>query len=181
MVPDAARSIDAARGPRLRAGTATGGRCVRRTSLAPSLARDAGHPSDATGPIIIAVLLLVVLALRRRTLTRVTAIGGLIVAGGLVAFGLGAFTLPSVDDALTRLAPALGNWTYPLVGLLAYLEAAAFVGLLVPGELTVGARRRHRALRATSRSSRSSSWSGSRRAPAMPRGTSSGASSGATS
>ena len=47
------------------------------------------------------------------------------------------FTLPSLDEALTRLAPALGNWTYALVGILAYLEAAAFIGLLVPGELTV--------------------------------------------
>ena len=31
----------------------------------------------------------------------------------------------------------LGNWTYPLVAVLAYLEAAAFVGLVAPGELTV--------------------------------------------
>jgi undecaprenyl-diphosphatase len=54
-----------------------------------------------------------------------------------VLYSFKLFTIPSLDDALTRLAPALGNWTYALVGILAYLEAAAFVGLLVPGELTV--------------------------------------------
>ena len=61
----------------------------------------------------------------------------MLVAALLTGYGFGLYTLPSVDDALTRLAPALGNWTYPLVSVLAYLEAAAFVGLLVPGELTV--------------------------------------------
>jgi membrane protein DedA with SNARE-associated domain len=58
-------------------------------------------------------------------------------AAVLTGYAFGMYTLPSVDDALTRIAPALGSWTYPLVSVLAYLEAAAFVGLLVPGELTV--------------------------------------------
>jgi membrane protein DedA with SNARE-associated domain len=31
----------------------------------------------------------------------------------------------------------LGGWAYPVVGVLAYLETAALVGLLVPGELAV--------------------------------------------
>ncbi len=88
-------------------------------------------------PLIAAVVLLVVLTLRRRTLARTTGAAGILAAVALIAYGLEAFTLPSVNDALTSLAPALGNWTYPLVGVLAYLEAAAFAGLLVPGELTV--------------------------------------------
>jgi membrane protein DedA with SNARE-associated domain len=75
--------------------------------------------------------------LRRRTLGRLTGAVGLLIAIVLVGYGVGLYTLPSVDDALTRLAPALGHWTYALVGGLAYLESAAFVGLLVPGELTV--------------------------------------------
>ena len=62
---------------------------------------------------------------------------GVLVAALLARYGFGPYTLPSIDDFLTRLAPVLGNWTYPLVGLLAYLESAAFVGLVVPGELTV--------------------------------------------
>jgi membrane protein DedA with SNARE-associated domain len=88
-------------------------------------------------PLTAAVVLLVVLALRRRALARTTGAAGIVVAALLAGYGLGLYTLPSIDDALTRLAPALGNWTYPLVSVLAYLEAAAFVGLLVPGELTV--------------------------------------------
>jgi membrane protein DedA with SNARE-associated domain len=88
-------------------------------------------------PLIAALALLVLLALRRRTLSRLAGVGGVAVAAALVLYSFEVFTLPSLDDALTRLAPALGNWTYALVGVLAYLEAAAFVGLLVPGELTV--------------------------------------------
>jgi undecaprenyl-diphosphatase len=88
-------------------------------------------------PLLAAAALLAFLALRRRTLGRITAAAGLLVVIVVAGYGLGLYTLPSIDDALTRLAPALGNWTYPLVGVLAYLEAAAFVGLLVPGELTV--------------------------------------------
>ena len=88
-------------------------------------------------PLIAAVVLLVALALRRRTLARTTGAAGILVAAALIAYGLETFTLPSINDALTSVAPVLGDWTYPLVGVLAYLEAAAFVGLLVPGELTV--------------------------------------------
>ena len=88
-------------------------------------------------PLIAALALLAVLTLRRRTLARSTALAGTAIAALLAGYGFGLYTLPSLDDALTRLAPALGNWTYLLVSLLAYLEAAAFVGLLVPGELTV--------------------------------------------
>jgi undecaprenyl-diphosphatase len=88
-------------------------------------------------PLTAALIILVVLALRRRTLSRHTGVIGVAIAGLLVVYGLGVFTLPSIDEALTEVAPRLGNWTYALVGILAYLEAAAFVGLLVPGELTV--------------------------------------------
>ena len=88
-------------------------------------------------PLLAAVALLAILALRRRTLGRATGAAGVLVAALLAGYGFGLYTLPSIDDFLTRLAPMLGNWTYPLVGLLAYLESAAFVGLVAPGELTV--------------------------------------------
>jgi membrane protein DedA with SNARE-associated domain len=88
-------------------------------------------------PLIAAAAILAVVALRRRTLSRTTGAAGAVVGALLAGYGLGLYTLPSIDDALTRLAPALGDWTYPLVSVLAYLEAAAFIGLLVPGELTV--------------------------------------------
>ena len=88
-------------------------------------------------PLTAALVILVLLALRRRTLSRHTGAIGVAAAALLAVYSLEVFTLPSLDEALTRLAPALGNWTYALVGILAYLEAAAFIGLLVPGELTV--------------------------------------------
>jgi membrane protein DedA with SNARE-associated domain len=81
--------------------------------------------------------ILAVLALRRRTLGRATGAAGVLVALLLGGYSFELYSLPSLDDALTRLAPALGDWTYLLVSVLAYLEAAAFIGLLVPGELTV--------------------------------------------
>ena len=60
------------------------------------------------------------------------------VAGSLGAAALaGIVELPSVGDALTDLSDALGAWTYLLVPVLALLETAAFVGLLVPGETAV--------------------------------------------
>ena len=88
-------------------------------------------------PLIAALALLALLALRRRTLAAGTGVAGVALAALLAGYGFELYTLPSLDDALTRLAPALGNWTYALVAILAYLEAAAFIGLLVPGELTV--------------------------------------------
>jgi undecaprenyl-diphosphatase len=88
-------------------------------------------------PLLAAIVLLAILALRRRTVGRAKGAAGAFVVALLGGYGLGLYTLPSLSDALTRLAPALGDWTYPLVAVLAYLEAAAFVGLLVPGELTV--------------------------------------------
>src|SRR6185312_15528137 len=88
-------------------------------------------------PLIAAVAILVLLALRYRTLSRLTGVAGVLAAAALAGYGLGTFELPSLNEALTRLAPALGNWTYVLVPILAYLESAAFVGLFVPGEMTV--------------------------------------------
>ena len=88
-------------------------------------------------PLISAVAIVVLLALRHRTLSRTTAAAGFVAVVALGAYGFGAVTLPSLNEALTRLAPALGNWTYVVVPILAYLESAAFVGLFVPGEMTV--------------------------------------------
>ena len=88
-------------------------------------------------PLIATAAILGVLALRRSVLSRTARAAGVLAAVLLAGYGLGLYALPSLGDVLTRLAPALGSWTYVLVFVLAYLEAAAFVGLLVPGELTV--------------------------------------------
>ena len=57
-----------------------------------------------------------------------------------VAFTLtttGVIELPDLEAALTDLSETLGNWTYALVGGLAFLETGAFVGLVAPGETAV--------------------------------------------
>lgn len=44
---------------------------------------------------------------------------------------------PDVEKLIEDVAQALGAWTYLLVGVLAFLETGAFVGLVAPGESVV--------------------------------------------
>ena len=62
-------------------------------------------------------------------------IGALIVAG-VVAFQLFAPDI-DIEELLEDLSRELGDWTYLLVGTLAFLETGAFVGLVFPGETAV--------------------------------------------
>ena len=66
---------------------------------------------------------------------RLVAATGLIIAGLLLFFLYRRF-FPEFDlqQLLDDFANLLGDWTYLIVGLLAFLETGAFVGLLVPGE-----------------------------------------------
>jgi membrane protein DedA with SNARE-associated domain/membrane-associated phospholipid phosphatase len=63
--------------------------------------------------------------------------------GILVALALGVYAtgllseLPDPKKVIEDIAQALGAWTYALVGLLAFLETGAFVGLVAPGETVV--------------------------------------------
>lgn len=59
-----------------------------------------------------------------------------IAIGALVVFVLYKKFFPELDlqELLDEFANFLGPWTYLVVGLLAFLETGAFVGLLVPGE-----------------------------------------------
>ena len=45
--------------------------------------------------------------------------------------------LPDPKTAIGDIASALGPWTYALVGVLAFLETGAFIGLVAPGETVV--------------------------------------------
>ena len=45
--------------------------------------------------------------------------------------------LPDAEKLIEDIATGLGQWTYALVGLMAFLETGAFVGLVAPGETTV--------------------------------------------
>ncbi|HSE02512.1 MAG TPA: bifunctional DedA family/phosphatase PAP2 family protein, partial [Methylomirabilota bacterium] len=60
------------------------------------------------------------------------------------ALAIGAFValnrvLPNIDleQALQDVSSGLGDWTYVLVGLAAFLETGAFIGLVFPGETAV--------------------------------------------
>lgn len=92
-------------------------------------------------PTLIGVALVVAavrLTASRPARSRVAlALGGLLLGGAFLAYGLRAFDLPSFEEAVERLAEALGPWTYLLVALFAFLETGALVGLLVPGETVI--------------------------------------------
>jgi membrane protein DedA with SNARE-associated domain len=60
-----------------------------------------------------------------------------VAAVAFAVYGSGVIHFPSFEKMLTDLGTRLGNWTYLLVGVLAFLETSAFVGLIAPGELAV--------------------------------------------
>jgi membrane protein DedA with SNARE-associated domain/membrane-associated phospholipid phosphatase len=63
--------------------------------------------------------------------------------GILIALALGVYAsgllseLPNPKVFIEDIAQALGAWTYVLVGVMAFLETGAFVGLVAPGETVV--------------------------------------------
>ena len=62
----------------------------------------------------------------------------LLAAAAVAVFASGVLDhLPNAKTLIEDLAQGLGNWTYVLVGLLAFLETGAFVGLVAPGETVV--------------------------------------------
>ena len=62
----------------------------------------------------------------------------LLVAVGLVVWASGLLSaLPNPETVIESIAQTLGPWTYALVGVMAFLETGAFVGLIAPGEFTV--------------------------------------------
>jgi membrane protein DedA with SNARE-associated domain/membrane-associated phospholipid phosphatase len=63
----------------------------------------------------------------------------LLVLAGVIAFISLRDELPDFDleEIIKDLSEGLGQWTYLLVAVLAFLETGAFVGLVAPGEFTV--------------------------------------------
>ena len=55
----------------------------------------------------------------------------------MAVYSTGLVELPDLDKVLEDIGRALGPWTYLLVGVLAFAEAAAFLGLVVPGETAI--------------------------------------------
>jgi MYXO-CTERM domain-containing protein len=91
---------------------------------------------DALKPtwIVFAVALAAFLVWRRRRLEPTLVIGGALVSAASLVYGLGLVHLPNLEQLLIDVGETLGNWTYLLVGALAFLETGAFIGLLAPGE-----------------------------------------------
>jgi undecaprenyl-diphosphatase len=85
-------------------------------------------------PLIGAVLLAAFLVLRRRKLEPTLKIGGAIAVLGLLVYGSGVVQLPDFKKIVEDAGNTLGNWTYLVVGVMAFFETGAFVGLIAPGE-----------------------------------------------
>jgi len=88
-------------------------------------------------PLATAGLVLVLAVLLRRRLGPRLLAAAVIVVALLGVYGSGVVRFPEPEDAVANVGSALGAWTYVLVGALAFLEAAAFVGLVAPGEFAV--------------------------------------------
>ena len=77
------------------------------------------------------------------TIWRWTRVGWLVRVGGaalsvaLVLYGAGIVRLPQLETIVGTIGSTLGPYTYALVGVMAFLETAAFTGLVVPGETVV--------------------------------------------
>ena len=63
----------------------------------------------------------------------------LIIVAAFAAYQLVKWLLPDIDpqELLDDVSASLGQWTYAIVALLAFLETGAFVGLVAPGETFV--------------------------------------------
>ena len=89
------------------------------------------------GWLLGALALAAFLIVRRRKLGRWTQAGGWLVAAAAALVGAGVIPLPNLEELMLDVGSALGPWTYLLVGVLAFLETGAFIGLVAPGETTV--------------------------------------------
>jgi membrane protein DedA with SNARE-associated domain len=85
----------------------------------------------------VAAAILAALYRKRRELEPTLKVGGLLAAVGCLVYATGVIHLPKIDKVLEDLGQALGPWTYLLVGVMAFLETGAFVGLLAPGETVI--------------------------------------------
>jgi undecaprenyl-diphosphatase len=85
-------------------------------------------------PLVGAVLLAAFLIVRRRKLEPTLLIGGAIAVIGLLVYGSGVVELPDFKKIVEDAGDTLGQWTYVVVGVMAFFETGAFVGLIAPGE-----------------------------------------------
>lgn len=87
--------------------------------------------------LVVAVAAIAWLVLRWRRHSREARVTLPIVAAASAVYGLGLIHLPNLETLIEDIGTALGQWTYVLVGLLAFVETGAFVGLVAPGETAI--------------------------------------------
>ena len=95
----------------------------------------------SAGKIVAAVAAVLVAAFvvwRWRRLSGERKAIGVFLALALAVYATGLLSLlPDPKKVIEDIAEALGPWTYALVGVMAFLETGAFVGLVAPGETVV--------------------------------------------
>ena len=89
------------------------------------------------GPLLLAAAVAAFLATRFRRLSTEARVVLVLLTAGLVVYGVGLVQPPNLEKTIVDVGNALGSYTYVLVGVMAYLETGAFVGLVAPGEFTV--------------------------------------------
>lgn len=89
------------------------------------------------GVLILAALAFAALAVRWRRLGAGSRTVVVVAAVGLAVWGSGAIQPPDLEAIARDLGATLGVYTYPVVGLFAFLETGAGIGLVAPGELAV--------------------------------------------
>jgi undecaprenyl-diphosphatase len=87
---------------------------------------------------VAAVLVAAYVVWRWRRLSLERKALGVVIALGLAVYASGVLSeLPDPKKLIGDIAERLGPWTYALVGVLAFLETGAFIGLIAPGETVV--------------------------------------------
>jgi len=87
--------------------------------------------------LVLCGLTVLFLLVARRRLSKTQLVLGALLATWFALNGSGLVHLPNLEETAKEVGPTLGAWTYPLVGLMAFLETAFFLGLIAPGEFTV--------------------------------------------
>jgi undecaprenyl-diphosphatase len=88
-------------------------------------------------PLAAAVALAIFLVVRRKHHGPLILGAGALATAGLALWGFGVIEPPNLTGLIEDVGRRLGKWTYLLVGLLAFLETGAFIGLVAPGESAV--------------------------------------------
>ncbi len=86
---------------------------------------------------ILATAVLLAAALRLRSIGRITRVFLLLLTVVAALFAVNVIHPPSIEELVKQIGSRLGDWTYLLVGVNAFLETGAFLGFIAPGETVV--------------------------------------------